>query len=130
MNGSFMELKKSYNSFELKSSRLTSLDGPVNTQGKSFLDTIYSDEKIPFSSAARKGENRFKGARGTFPLSPNFSKTFIIGIGSECDIHIVKLSLQLWPQSNHKDRVLDEMPCDSKDNYYSWRQLRICRGSF
>ena len=54
-----MELKKSYNSFELKSSRLTSLalDGPVNTQGKSFLDTIYSDEKIPFSSAARKGEN-------------------------------------------------------------------------
>ena len=63
MNDSFMEVKKNYNSFELKAGlrRLTSLrDDPLNATGKSYLDTIYSEENIPFSSTARKGKLWFK----------------------------------------------------------------------
>ena len=60
MKDSILELKKNYNSFELMKPSFSigaRDDFQTLSQGKTFLETIYTDEKIPFSSATRKGRN-------------------------------------------------------------------------
>ena len=59
MNDSLMEAKPNYNSFELKPKFSIGYDDPVASKGKPFSDTIYSEDKIPFSSSNRSGKIPF-----------------------------------------------------------------------
>jgi hypothetical protein len=57
MNESLMEVKRNYNSFELKPKFSIGVDDPNAAKGKTFVDSIYSEENIPFSSSNRKGKS-------------------------------------------------------------------------
>ena len=64
MNESFMEVKRNYNSIELKPTFSIGMDDPVSAKGRTFADSVYSDDKVPFSSSARKGSFNYTGLFG------------------------------------------------------------------
>jgi len=57
MSESFVESKRCYDSCKPIEPRFQ-VNGGSEIQGKSFAETIYSEQKIPFNSSERKGKNK------------------------------------------------------------------------